>query len=140
MTSTRGRISPGSGTLVVRVQLGLSLDVLAQDVAPEPDRNFTQLVACVRVRRYREDLVEFFERECLGLGYEQEDQEPADDATKTLVNTLPKEQKNYSDLLPCSVPPESSLRRKRTEQTRERNSHNKVTESPQVSAPIYLCR
>lgn len=51
VTRARRSVSLGHAAVFVFVQLGLARNVLAQDVALEPDRNFTQLIGSVGVGR-----------------------------------------------------------------------------------------
>lgn len=55
MTRARGRIGLGHTVILVRVELGLALDILAENVTFDPDRNLAQLVGGVFVCWYGED-------------------------------------------------------------------------------------
>ena len=69
MARTGGRIGFGRTALVVRVEFGLTLDVLAENVALEPDRDLTHLVGGMRARWYGEDCRATVINSC-GLGRE----------------------------------------------------------------------
>jgi hypothetical protein len=54
------------------------LETLAQDPDPKMPQGVLELVAGVLAGGDRKDLVEFFQREGLGLGHEEQDEHPAD--------------------------------------------------------------
>ena len=107
MASTARRVVALALGRLVLVQRRERLDAHAEDVALDVARERLELVRGVHAGGHGEDLVELFERERLGLGDEEQDEDEADD-------------------VPAGVPPEGALRLERAEQTGEGDRDDEV--------------